>query len=174
MLHNLIGKAKWNKAPNAATGAYFRTEGRQFGTMLTDREREALRAANFADLNADQEITRHRRVLINGLTFQTQNDAVQYNNAIAHVNEQYRGEQVDFVNIQSIITWKEGAVTRQGIFGHRFITLGAAFETTFKKLVQESRDLVYVPGENVRYPGVLSRSNGQIFISRVANIWDND
>lgn len=174
LLRRLIGKECWDEPPDVATGRFIQDGGDASAGLFHLNEIAALAEAGFVNLNQDMPIIRHQRVTIDGVRYQSRNRrVVKYNNSIAYVDAAFRGEEVHFVNIQSIVTWEHDG-ERRGLFGFRFINVGPAFGTSYMNIVQESEDLVYIPLSNVILPAVLVRSCGQIYISPLPNRWDND
>lgn len=173
LLREFNGKERWDEAPEVATGRFARNDGNTIPGTLTPQEIAALAENGIVDVDEQLPIIRHWRMNIDGVRYQLLRDrVVKYNNSIAHVNLQYQGEEVSFINIQSIITWHGG--NRQGMFGNAFRTIGPAFNTTYMKIVEETNNLVYISLRDVIASAVLVRSNEQIYISRLPNCWDND
>lgn len=169
LLRELIGKERWDEAPAAATGTYFRNDGHATEDLFLPQEIAVLTEAGFADIQL--QINRHWRICIDGVRYQARDDrVVKYDNSIAAV--EINGELI-FIEIKSIVTWQHGG-QRQGIFGTRFNTIGPAYNTSYMKIVEELDDLIYVPLRNVVASAVLVRACGNTYISRLANRWDVD
>lgn len=175
-LRQLMGKEQWDVPPNIATGRYIRYKGPGIRRLANAQEIAALRESDgLANVNERIVINVHKKVCIDGVKYQPHSDKVtKYNNSIAYVSTQYRGQQVDFVNITSIVTWQHEGDEREGLFGTLFNVIGPAFGTTYMMVVEPSQDLVYVPLTSVVTPAVLVQSCGNMYISRLPNRWDND
>lgn len=174
LLRELIGKETWDDPPNVATGTFAVDDGHNDDSFFRRQEMIALTEAGFENVNPDDQIIRNSRVLIDGIVYQPRSDTiVKYNNSIAYVDAVYRGEEVNFVEIRAIVTWNHDG-ERRGVFGTRFTNARPAFNTSYMKIVEESQDLLYIPLSNIILPAVLVRLCGQIYISRLANRWDND
>lgn len=179
LLRELIGKEKWEEPPDIATGTSIHTNGVGIPRLLRAEEIVALREAGFVHINVEDLIVPHTKMTKDGVKYQSldaeENARVtKYNDSIAYVNSQYRAEPVEFVTINSIITWQHEDEQLQGIVGTRFRVIRPAFDTTYMKIVEQTQDVIYVPLSNVITPGVLVQSCGRTYISRLPNRWDND
>lgn len=174
-LWKIIGKERWEVQPDIAAGLFVQTRDEGEPANLNPQQVEALLEAGINYVNRDLRIMTHEKIWITGVLYQIVNNRrTAYNNSIAYVNAQYRGEIVGFVEITSIVSWQHCNDERSGIFGTRFRTVGPAFETTYMRIVNKLNNLVYIPLTSVITPGVLVESCDRTYISRLPNRWDND
>ena len=175
LLRELIGKEKWKEPPNVATGRFSRIDQDGIPRIFEDRELAALREAGFENINPELQIISHKKISVDGIKYQSRTARVtKYNNSIAYVNARYGNEEVQFITINSIVTWQHDDERKQGVFGTRFNIIEPAFGTSYMYAAEELQDLVYVSQNNIITPGVLVQSCGQTYISRLPNRWDND
>ena len=77
------------------------------------------------------------------------------------------------MQIQSIVTWQNNG-ERKGLLGLRFNIVAPAFGTSYKKIIERSENLVFVPLTNVISPAVLVESCTRTYISPLPNRWNVD
>lgn len=131
-LREYIGREKWSTRPQVAVGAFIRVPEEGRNVHLEEEEILALRQAGFHNIDCALRVNKHKNTDINGIIYQVPNRRVtRYNNSSVHVEAPHCNEQVDFIEIRSIVTWQDNLVQRRGLFGLRFITTAEAFDTTF-------------------------------------------
>lgn len=106
LLREFIGKEQWDEQPEVAAGVYVLADeaGRQ--ALLDEGEIVALTLAGFNDIDPALLVMKQNKINIDGVLYHVVNNEriTRYNNSIARVNAPYL-RQVEFIEIQSIVTW---------------------------------------------------------------------
>lgn len=173
-LREYLHKARWIELPNLATGRFIRHDRGTPG-MLEPEEIAAFGEAGYPDMNEESPITRHLRVVIDGVTYQPKSvRAVQYDNSVISIIPSDGENRIEFIRIKSILTWPGENTVMRGVIGASFITLEPAFNTSYMRIVEETQNLLYLPLTSIKSPAVLVESGGRIYVSPIPNRWDVD
>lgn len=103
-LRGLVGKERWNEQPEVCTEEYVIPGVHVVQGLFEPREINALAEAGFVNIDVRHRVDRHGRISKNGVTYQSgTRRVVKYNNSIAHVNAEYNGRRIQFIDIVSIV-----------------------------------------------------------------------